>query len=510
MKNATVRLLALASAAVLALSVSACAAPTGNDDSGEASVEQPLRVAYPQDVSSLDPIHGNAGTDHAILWTMYDTLVNWDPETLEPLPGLAESWDLSDPNVIALTLREGVTFQDGTEFDADAVKFNLDRAAAEGSNITTDVASIASVDVVDPTHVNINLKAPNSALLLILTDRAGMMVSPTAAEKYDGDLSLNPVGAGGWSFVEWRRGASVTVEKYEDYWDKDAVRAPQIVFSVITDPTTRVSALTSGQQDFVVDVPPSSAQALESSASDKLLQSSRVLIAQIYLNDAKPEIADVRVRQALALAINRDEILETGYFGYGSVANEWMPADHWANAGEKYDYDPDEARKLLKEAGATNLTFDLALTQDPNWIRVGEILKAQWAEVGVTINLVPVENTQGSTDHFADGKTVAWMANWTGRPDPSQTFLSLFGKDGYFNAGHVDFDGLQGAVDAANAATDQSDRAASFKDAADVVYDQVPAIPLVFADLLVGTSDKVSGYVPNLLGKPKFIGITVG
>lgn len=510
MKNAKVRLIALASAAALALSISACASPSGNDSGNGTGAEQPLRVAYPQDVSSLDPIRGNAGTDHAILWTMYDTLINWDPQTLEPTPGLAESWDLSDPNVLALTLRQGVTFQDGTPFDAEAVKYNLERAASEESNIKTDVASIASVEVVDANRVNINLTAPNSALLLILTDRAGMMVSPTAAEQNAGDLSLNPVGAGGWSFVEWRRGASVTVERYEDYWDASAVRAPQIVFSVITDPTTRVTALNSGQQDFVVDVPPSNAQALESSNSAKLVQSSRVLIAQIYLNDAKPEISDVRVRQALSLAVNREEILKTGYFGYGSVANEWMPADHWANAGEKYEYDPEKAKQLLAEAGVSNLSFTLALTQDPNWIRVGEILKAQWAEIGVTIDISPVENTQGSTDHFADGKTVAWMANWTGRPDPSQTFLSLFGKEGYFNAGRVDFPGLQAAVDAANAATEQDDRAAAFKEAAAVVYDQVPAIPLVFADLLVGMSNKVEGYQPNLLGKPKFIGITVG
>lgn len=508
MKNATTRLFALASAAVLALSVSACAGPSG--DEGGGSGDAPLRVAYPQDVSSLDPVRGNAGTDHSILWTMYDTLIDWDPKTLEPLPGLAESWDQSDPNVLALTLRDDVVFQDGTDFDAEAVKYNLERAAAEGSNIRTDVASIESVEVVDETHVNIHLTAPNSALLLILTDRAGMMVSPTAAEANGGDLSTAPVGAGGWSFVEWRRGASVTVERFDDYWNADAVRAPEIVFSVITDPTTRVTALTSGQQDFVVDVSPSSAESLEKSATASLVQSSRVLIAQIYLNDAKAEIADPRVRQALALATNREEILKTGYFGYGSVANEWMPADHWAHAGLEYEYDPEAARDLLAEAGVSEVSFTLAVTQDPTWVRIAEILKAQWAEIGVTIDIAPVENTQGSADHFADGRTVAWMANWTGRPDPSQTFLSLFAADGYFNAGHVEFPGLQEAVDAANTAGDVAERAAAFHDAAQVVYDDVPAIPLVFADLLVGISDTVSGYEPNLLGKPKFIGITVG
>lgn len=508
MKDAKVRLLAIASAAILALSLSACAGSTAAPEESGGG-DNPLRVAYPQDVSSLDPVRGNAGTDHAILWTMYDTLINWDPTTLEPIPGLAEEWDQSDPSVLALTLREGVVFHDGTPFNAEAVKYNLERAAAEGSNIVTDVSSIESVDVVDDTHVNINLKAPNSALPLILTDRAGMMVSPTAAEAADGDLSLAPVGTGGWSFVEWRRGASVQVERFDDYWDADAVRAPSITFSVITDPTTRVTALNSGQQDFVVDVPPSSAESVEGSAAASLAQSSRVLIAQIYLNDAKPEVSDKRVRQALSLATDRAEILEAGYFGFGSVADEWMPADHWAHAGLAYDYDPEAARALLAEAGATDLSFTLGVTQDPNWIRIAEILKAQWAEVGVTIDIAPVENTQGSSDHFADGRTVAWMANWTGRPDPSQTFLSLFGKDGYFNAGHIDFPGLQDSVEAANAASALDDRAAAFRDTADIVYDEVPAIPLVFADLLVGLSDKVSGYEPNLLGKPKFIGITV-
>ena len=140
-----------------------------------------LRISAPANPSSLDPATGGAGSDHAFLFTMYDTLTEWDFETLKPKPGLAESWSFTDPTTLVLNIRSGVTFHDGTPLDAEAVKFNLERNKSDPkSNIKADLASMASAEVTGPMQVTLKLNTPDAALPGILSDRAGMMVSPTA------------------------------------------------------------------------------------------------------------------------------------------------------------------------------------------------------------------------------------------------------------------------------------------------------------------------------------------
>ena len=140
-----------------------------------------MRISAPANPSSLDPATGGAGSDHAFLFTMYDTLTEWDFETLKPKPGLAESWSFTDPTTLVLKIRSGVTFHDGTPLDAEAVKFNLERNKSDPkSNIKADLASMASAEVTGPMQVTLKLNTPDAALPGILSDRAGMMVSPTA------------------------------------------------------------------------------------------------------------------------------------------------------------------------------------------------------------------------------------------------------------------------------------------------------------------------------------------
>src|SRR5881227_1271770 len=140
-----------------------------------------LRISAPANPSSLDPATGGAGSDHAFLFTMYDTLTEWEFETLKPKPGIAESWSFADPTTFVLNIRPGVTFHDGTPLDAEAVKFNLERNKTDPkSNIKADLASMASAEVTGPMQVTLKLSAPDAALPGILSDRAGMMVSPTA------------------------------------------------------------------------------------------------------------------------------------------------------------------------------------------------------------------------------------------------------------------------------------------------------------------------------------------
>jgi len=492
-------------AAAMLVAVSACGG--GGSDGGDGGT---LRVATQADISSMDPIRGNSGGDHQMLYPLYDTLVSFDKD-LQPQPGLAESWEYETPTALVLKLREGVTFHDGAPLDAEAVKYNLERAAAEGSNIVADVESIESVEVVDDLTVKLNLTQPNSALVMTLADRAGMMVSPKAAEAAGGDLSTKPVGAGGWKFVEWKRGTSMTYEKFDDYWDEDVERVDKVVIRVMPEPKTRATSLRSGQQDIAWDIVPADAESVQDDDKLTLHEQPRMWTWMIYTNRASEELGDPRVRRALSLAMDRDQLLKSAYFGLGTKPRGFLPDGYWAEPSEKaqLDYDVDEAKQLIAEAGADGLTFDLLLYADSTSTRVGEILKQQWAEIGVTANLVPREVNQANSDYFNDKKTPAFFAAWTGRPDPALTYRLMFTKEAYFNTSKQSTPGIEEALAEDAVATTQEDRKKALDKASEAVVADMPIIPIVFQHSLTGLGENVEGFESNLLGKPKLLGVTL-
>lgn len=476
----------------------------------EGGSDQTLRIASQTDISSMDPIRGNSGGDHQMLYPLYDTLVSFNQD-LEPQPGLAESWEYTSPTELVLKLRDGVTFHDGEPLNAEAVKYNLERAAGEGSNIVADVESIESIDVVDDLTVQLNLNQPNSALVMTLADRAGMMVSPKAAEAADGDLSTAPVGAGGWKFVEWKRGTSMTYEKFDDYWDEDAQRVDKVVISVMLEPKTRATSLRSGQQDIAWDIVPSDAESIKNDDSLTLHEQSRMWTWMIYTNRASKELGDPRVRQALSLAMDRDQLLKSAYFGMGTKPRGFLPDGYWAEPSDKAQmpYDVDKAKQLIADAGAEGLTFDMMLYADATSTRVGEILKEQWSQIGVTVNLLPRQVIEANNSYFNDIKTPAFFAAWTGRPDPALTYRLMFTKEAYFNTSKQATPGMDEALDEDAVATTQEDRKKALDKASEAVVADMPIIPIVFQHSLTGLGENVEGFESNLLGKPKLIGVSL-
>lgn len=178
-----------------------------------------LRVAFRAEVSTFDPFKGASGTDHMYLYPVFDTLVRFD-DKLQPRPGLAESWDTSDPKALVLRLRKNVKFHDGTPFNAEAVRFNLLRAQDKTvSSMASELGNVEAVEVVDAYTVKLRLKRPDASLVLAFTDRAGMMVSPTAMQKLGDQFGRTPVGAGEYKLVKWTPGDSVRLERFQDYWE---------------------------------------------------------------------------------------------------------------------------------------------------------------------------------------------------------------------------------------------------------------------------------------------------
>ena len=492
--------LARSTALVSCLLLTAC----GSFGSAQSQLEE-LTVAMSSDLSSFDPATGNAGSDHVFLYPVYDTLIDFDPETTEPTPGLATSWEYTDDRTLELTLREGVTFHDGEEFNADAVAMNLNRSRDEGSNLQSELASISDVVATDDYTVEIRLSEPDSALPLILSDRSGMMVSPAALEDPE-SLASNPVGTGPWELTDWNRGSAVKYTEFGDYWNDDVEVSPRLTLRVLTDPKTRVDSLITNQVDLSYQVGAADAEGLALNEAITVQSDPSMRVRMVYLDLSDELMADQRVREALNLAIDREQIAKVGFFGYAKPASTYFPTTHWASVEDEsaYSHDPDRARELIKEAGAEGAAVSILLPNDSNTVRLAEILRYSFNDVGLSVTLKPRELVQSTTEYFDEHRDPALLSAWTGRPDPAQTYAQLLAESGYYNAGSVAPPGLEDAVEESNTHTDNDERAVSLMEAGRLDREFSTFVPLVFEDTIVAYANHVDGYQPNLLGKPKF------
>jgi peptide/nickel transport system substrate-binding protein len=467
-----------------------------------------LRAASAVDVTTLDPHAGTSGYDYWMIYPIYDTLIGYDPGTLEPQPGLAESWEFEEPTVLTLHLREGVTFHDGTAVDASAVQYNLERVLAQESNIKSDLATLDHVEVVDDLTVRLHLTEPNAAMLGILADRAGMMVSPTAADAAGDDFASNPVGAGPFKFVEHRPGQLIKYEAYDGYWNPELPYLDGIEFHILAEAETRLNGLLSGEVDFVHRIEPQTVEQVDS--DDDLAYEQYVGIGDakiIYFDTSKPPFDNKQLRQAVNVALDREKLTEAATFGTGEPAFMPIPSAHWAHQEQLapgYEYDVDRARELVAEAGVDRLSFTLVHQPDAVDTRVAEIVQAQLAAADIQVELVPVELTQSVQEYFTDRKYNAGNFGWTGRPDPNMTFLQIFGKDAFFNAGKYEIAGLTDLLAQAAATTETSERDAIYAELVELTLDEAIIAPLFFRSTTDAFSAKVTGYTPNLLSKPRF------
>lgn len=474
------------------------------DNQGEQSPQKggELTVALGQILSNTDPLLGNSGHDHITLLNMYDTLVFWDSE-LQPQPGLATSWEYADEKTVILHLREGVTFHDGTPFDAEAVKVNLERANSETSRVS-DLINVQSIEVVDTYTVKLYLSQPDSSIILALSDRAGMMVSPKILEKSSEEFE--PIGTGPYKFVSWVPNGEVVMEAYDEYWDKDhPAHLDKLTVVGMPDENTRINAVSSGEVDIAFPISTNNVPTLEKNPNVKLDSSSQIQSWQIYVNTAKPPLDNVKVRQAIQYAIDRDALNKAILLGLGEAAHQHFPESYWAhNPDVRLNYDPEKSKQLLAEAGVENVKIEIVLQSAAFPQRLMEAVSQQLSQVGIQVDLIPMELTKGVTELFAEKRYNAGMWPWTGRPDPQMTLQNLWGDKGFYNAGSRNSDELEAIIAKSAATNDPKEREQVIREAVKIaIVDDVMNIPLVFEPATALMGLKVQGYEGNLAGKPK-------
>lgn len=470
-----------------------------------------LKVVAAANPSSLDPATGGAGSDHSVLWPMYDTLVEWDYQTLKPIPGLAE-WSMPDPQTMTLKLRsDKIVFHDGTKLDAQAVKFNLDRYRSDArSNVKADLANVESVDVVNPLELRIKLKQPDAALPAILSDRAGMMVSPKAVQDAGAEYDRKPVGAGPWKFVSWTDNEKIVLTRHDNYWKPGRPYPDGVEIAVITDQATALRSVTSAQNHMAINLSTRYKPIVEKNKKLALATTPTLYVYQIYFNYARSPLDNLKVRQAINFAIDRKAFVNATLGGVGEPAAMLLPSAHWAYEKELanlYAYDPDRARKLLAEAGHANgLELSFGGYNDQDSVRRAEVIMEMLGKVGIRAKFTNGTIPEISGQFFGNEKKFdALLSAWTGRPDPSMTYSLGYAKGAYYNAGRSEISPeLTAALQESRLKEDQAFRKQVLSKVQHIVMEQALVAPLAFRFDMAASVPAVKDFRPNLLGKPKF------
>jgi len=505
--NLTRRTLLAAATSTLALGT--LAAPTlAQTPPGVLIVGQ---IAEPK---SLDPAAVTAVNDFRILVNVYEGLVRYAPGTLEVEPGLAESWEISeDGTEYTFKLREGVTFHDGTPFNAAAVKFNFDRMLNEDHPyhdtgpfpLAFFFGAVEETQVVDDLTVKFKLNAPYAPFLSNLAYPTGLIVSPEAVKQYGADYGRHPTGTGPFTFAEWRSNEAVVIEKNAEYWG-DPAGTEAVVFRPITDANTRVAEMLAGGIDMMVEVPPTSLSQFQGEGFD-VVEQAGPHVWFLILNAKEGPFADKRVRQAANYAINKDAIVNDVLEGTAEVAaGPTPPAFAWAyNADlDPYPYDPEKAKALIAEAGAEGAELTFFVTEggsgmlDP--VPMGTAIQADLNAVGFDVKIETYEwNTfLGEVNPGLEGKAdmaeMAWMTN-----DPDTLpFLALrsaaWPDKGGFNSGYYANPKVDELLEAARVATDQDERARLYKEMQAIVQEDAPWVFVANWKQNAVTNDRVENF----------------
>ena len=469
-----------------------------------------LKVSAPFNPSSLDPVTGGAGSDHMVLYPIFDTLVDFEPATLAAKPGLATEWSFPDPKTLVMTLRQGVRFHDGEPFDANAVKANLDRARSDPrSAVKGDLASVASVEVVEPFKVALTLSRPDTALPLILADRAGMMSSPKAVEAKGRQYDREPVGTGPFRFERWHDNDVVVLVKNPDYWKPGLPHLDGITFRVITDLNTGLRSVMAGENHVAYRLNPQQ-KLVADRMKEKLVVSSTPTIADYHLvfNYGRKPLNDVRVRQAINHAIDRDAFNRAALLGLGVPAQTMLPPGYWAHdesLNDFYRHDPDKARALLAEAGYKDgVDIKFFGYSDQASQQRHEIIIEHLRKSGIRAQMTVGSSGDMYQRFMIQGEGDMLLALWTGRPDPSQPFLLVYGENGFNNSGKVPPPPeMVAAQNDAQSVSDPDERKKAFSRLERAALEHALSCELAFVPGIEVFTPNVKGYQPNLLGKPK-------
>lgn len=482
-----------------------------------ASAQSVLRIGLNDDPDALDPTISRAYVGRLVFAAVCDKLFDVTPD-LTIVPQLATGYEwAADSKSVVIKLRPNVKFHDGEPLDAEAVRFNIDRHInTPGSFRKTEIGQIQTVDIIDPLTVRFNLSEPLTPLIAALTDRAGMMVSPKAAQALGNRFGAQPVCAGPYKFVERVAQGKIVFEKFADYWDKANVHIDRVEFVPITDSTVRLSNLRSGELHMIERVSPTDLKQIRSDNRLKVVGVPELGYQVLRLNvgnGPKAEVLgkDPRIREAIEAAIDRETLVKVVF------DNEFIPGNQFVHPKSPFynqafpvpKRDVAKARRLMQEAGKPNFAFTLILPPERDRQEAAQVIQAMLAEAGITMHLQTQENVT-MLEAGRRGDFEAYFTFWSGRPDPDGNIFTHYVCPGaqndhkYCNA---EFDALVGK---ARQIADVAERKRLYDQATAFLMRDRPGLHLWHRQVFTGINARVQNFTPHPDGIIRVVGLKFG
>jgi peptide/nickel transport system substrate-binding protein len=473
---------------------------TATTTSGTPKTGGTLKVAQETEINTLDPGASGLQVEREIYYNLYDSLLGVDPK-LNFVPELATAWKYTDPMTLVFTLRQGVKFHDGTDFNADAVKFNIDRyMTASDSARKSDLASVQSVEVQSPYTAVFHLKRADGTLLATLVDRAGMMLSPSAVKQAGGQLGVNPVGAGSgpFEFVEWRRDDHLSLKRNANYWRKDKAgrQLPYLdglTYRPMTDLNAILAALKTGDVDQARTISFKDVDAVKADSTLAYREIPGLNYFGFELNHSVPPFNDPAKAKAVALAIDRAQILKNVVFNIGVVAHGPISPTSWAFDPTEKIYDKPDVARAKTTATGFSFTLKTATTQDA--VQTGQLIQAQLAKAGITVNLLPEDFGKLTLETRVQHQFEAALSGWSGRIDPDGNLYAQFHTGGSFNDGLYSSKQVDDLLEQARATTDQGKRKQLYAQAQEILVGDAAYVFTYHANVQQISSQKEQNFV---------------
>lgn len=476
------------------------------------------------DSTSLDPSRTTEGETFKVTKNIFETLLEFEDEGTAVEPGLAKEWDVSDDGLeYTFELEEGITFHDGTDFNADAVVANFERWADGDEEMFPYYSTmfggfgddedhvIESVEAADDYTVEITLKRPQAPFLKNIAMDMFAISSPAAIEEHgDDDYESNPVGTGPFKFVEWKRNDSITIEKNEDYWQEGLPKLDKVVFESIPDNAARLNALTAGEIDLADGINPSDGEQIEGNADLQLFERPSMNVGYLGLTVTREPFDKKEVRQAMNHAINKEEIIDAFFEGRADIAVNPIPEsiEGYNEDIEGYDYDPEKAKELLKEAGLED-GFDMELwampvprPYMPDGEKVAEVIQKNLADVGITAEIVTHEWAT-YLELAEKGDADAFMLGWTGDNGDADNFIyALLDEDNIGSNNYTYFknDEMHDLLIDAQTEVDEEKRIEMYKESQEIINEEAPWVPIAHSTPLLGGASDITGFLPHPTG----------
>jgi len=467
-----------------------------------------ITVAVAANFVSLDPHDSNDTLGLSAERMMMEGLLGFDKK-MNIIPVLAEKYSVNDKATeFTFNLRKDVKFQDGTPFNAEAVKYNIDRLSNPDNHLKrySLFELVKSTDVIDDYTVKVTLKEPFGAMLNNFAHPSAAMISPAALKKYGKDIARHPVGTGPFKFAEWDQSDHLKIVKNEDYWKKGYPKVDSITFKPVPENGSRVAMLQTGEADFAYPIPTEQVKAIDGKNGINVERDSSIIVNYLSMNTLKKPYDDVRIRQAMNYAINKAAFVKVVWNGYGEKATSVIaPKVGFYSKQSEYNFDLEKAKKLMKEAGAEKgFKTTLWVSNSSTSVKAAEFIQQQLAQINIKVDVVPMESGTMSDKLWGpqkpeDAAVELYYGGWspsTGDADWGIRPL-LGGKEAFppfnYNTAYYNNDKVNEALKKALQTADSNVREEAYKEAQKIIWDDAPWVTLGVSETLAGKKNYLDG-----------------